>query len=480
VWVSAEAAPWSKTGGLGDVGGSLPVALAERGHRVLAIHPAYQPVPGVRDTGLVLEFPLQGRTWAAQVQVLDVDGVRRVFLSADCYRRSGIYGNDRGPWPDNLLRYALLSRASLEVMRRVPAIDGELLGDQAVFHANDWHTALLPVYLEAHYRRAGLLRRSATVLGLHNLGHQGSQEIGAFADLDLPWFAAGTLEWQGRLNPLKAGVVASDALVAVSPTYAREIQEDQGFGLEPLLRARRDRLVGVVNGIGAEWDPTRDRWLPAAYHADDLSGKRVCKRHLQRACGLPERDVPLLGLVSRLDPQKGLDLVEAVAPWLLSQDVQLVMLGTGAERYQDFFREAERRWPSKVRARVAYSEEWAHWIEAGADVFLMPSRFEPCGLNQLYSLRYGTVPVVHATGGLADTVSSFHPSTDQGTGWAFAPYSVEAFQRALSFALLTWWEHPATWRRLQQRGMRLDLSWSASAERYEAIYRALLRERANL
>lgn len=474
VWVASEMAPFSKTGGLGDVAGTLPKALARRGHRVLAVSPRYTAVDGAVDAGVSLRIPLSGAVHEARLLTLDRDGVRWVLVDAACYRRPGIYGDDRGAYPDNLLRYALLSRAAIEAARRIPGPDDRPLGDRPLFHVNDWHTGLLPVYLDAHYRPRGLLRRAGVVLGLHNLGHQGSAAGSAFGGLDLDRRHWPTLDMGGRVNALKAGIVAADALVAVSPTYAEEIRRDQGFGLESVLRMRSDRLVGVVNGIGPEWDPSTDPHLPAPYDAEDLSGKAVCKAALQRQLGLPVRDVPLLAMISRLDYQKGVDLVEAIAPWLLSMDVQLVMLGSGAPEYAAFFRRAERQWPRQARGWVGYNEPLAHQIEAGADIFLMPSRFEPCGLNQLYSMRYGTVPVVHATGGLADTVTTVDPSRDDGTGWAFRPHSTEAFSRAVGWALLTLTRYPSAWRRIQRNGMTQDLSWDRSASLYEAVYGRVL------
>lgn len=472
-WVASEMTPFSKTGGLADVAGALPAALAGRGHRVLAISPRYQPAEGEHDTGMRLAFPLFGRLHEARLYVVDRGDVRFVLVDNPCYHRPGIYGDDRGAYGDNLFRYALLSRAAIEVARRVPAKHGPF-GERVVFHVNDWHTGLLPVYLDHHYRAQGLLRRAGVVLGLHNLGHQGTTEAGAFGGLDLPGAAWPTLDMHGRLNPLKAGIVTADALVAVSPTYARQIQHDHGFGLESVLRMRSTRLVGIVNGIGPEWDPALDRHLPANYDREDLSGKRTCKKALQLELGLPVRDVPVFGLVSRLDYQKGIDLVQAITPWLLSHDVQLVMLGSGSPQYEAFFREIGQRWPDKARGWVGYNERLAHRIEAGADVFLMPSRFEPCGLNQLYSMRYGTPPVVHATGGLADTVRTWDPGRGTGTGWAFRPHSVEAFREAVGWALLTRTRFPEAWRQIQRNGMGQDLSWDRSAARYEAVYKRVL------
>ncbi len=470
VFVSSEMTPFSKTGGLADVAGALPPALAERGHQVWAVSPRYRHVPDAVEQPERLYVWLFGMHHEVRVFALERDGVRFLLIDHPSFHRPGIYGDAHGPYGDNLFRFALLTRAALELAR---PLDGPL-----VFHANDWHTALLPVFLDALYRPHGLHRGAAVVLGLHNLGHQGSTQPEEFGGLGIDGRFWTTCEMHGRLNPLKAGIVSADALVAVSPSYSHQIQHDHGFGLEPLLQLRTERIVGVLNGIDAQWDPSTDPHLPATFDASDLSGKAVCKQALQRAMGLPERpDVPLIGLISRLDHQKGIDLVQEIAPWLLEGDVQLMMLGSGAPEFEHFFREVERRWPHRARGWVGFNEPLAHQIEAASDIFVMPSRFEPCGLNQMYSMRYGTVPVVHATGGLADTVHSFDPATNSGNGWAFRPFTSAAFARALEFAVETYRHHPHTWRRLQHRGMTTDFSWARSAGQYEAIYARALELR---
>jgi starch synthase len=476
VMVASETAPFSKTGGLGDVAGALPKALAARGHRVVSISPRYKPVAGAQELPVRARFWLMGQEHVAKFQVVDQDGVRYVLVDNPCFHRKGIYGDDRGAYADNLFRYALLSKAALEVARLVP-VGGTPLGDDVVFHANDWHTGLLPVFLDAHYRPQDRYARAATVLGLHNLGHQGTTARDAFDDLDLAprWWP--TLDMGGRLNPLKAGIVSADALVAVSPTYSRQIQLDHGFGLESVLRLRKDRLVGILNGIDEAWNPATDKHLAAPFDVDDLSGKATCKAALQRELGLPVRDVPLFGVVTRLDHQKGVDLIEQITPWLMMRGAQLVMLGSGSPKHQEFLQSLKARFPTQARGKVGFDEGMAHRIEAGADVFLMPSRFEPCGLNQMYSMRYGTLPIVHATGGLADTVVHVDPRRTDGTGWSFREHTPEAFAQCVQWALTTYGEYRSAWRRIQRNGMTTDFSWDRSASLYERVYERALELR---
>ncbi len=470
VQVSAELAPWSKTGGLGDVCGALPQALVARGHRVLAIAPRYKDYDNAWDTGVRARIHLFGHTHEIAYFHLNQGGVDHLFIDHPSFRRPGIYGDDQGTYGDNLFRFALLCRAALEAPLRVP-LGGEVLGEEVLFHCNDWHTGLLPVFLEGIYRSAGRYPRAPAVLAIHNAGHHGVYEAHEFAGLDVStrWWPA--CDMSGRLNCLKAGVVLASKLVTVSPTYARQLCIDHGHGLEGFFTHRAQDLWGILNGIGDEWNPATDRHLDTPFSAEDLSGKAAQKAALQKELGLPARpEVPLFGVVARLDHQKGIDLLMGAAPWLLRQDAQLVVLGSGGAAYEDFVRRLAREAPSRARGVVGFSEALAHRIEAGADLFLMPSRFEPCGLNQLYSLRYGTVPIVHATGGLADTVQTWDPTTQTGNGWAFREFSSDAFVSAMHYALRTWWDHPDAWKRIQQNGMARDSGWARAAELYEALY----------
>ncbi len=468
--VAAEVAPWSKTGGLGDVCGALPRALARRGHRVLVVTPRYKDYADAWDTGVRRHIHLFGAMHEVRLFHNNAAGVHTVFVDHPSFHRPGIYGDKSGVYGDNLFRFSLLCRAALD-LATLPLGGAPANEDDLVFHCNDWHTALLPLFLQAVYRPANRFTRAATLLSVHNAGHHGAYGLDELDQLDIPrrWWS--TAEYGGRLHCLKAGLATADVITTVSPTYAKELLHDQGFGLEPMFRARRGDLFGILNGIGPEWDPATDPHLPARFSADDLSGKAITKAALQAELGLQRRpEVPLLSVVARLDHQKGIDLILEAAPRLLRQDVQLAVLGSGSEALANGLRALERAAPGRVAARITFDEGLAHRMEAGADLFLMPSRVEPGGLNQMYSMRYGTIPIVHATGGLADTVTTFDPSRGTGTGWAFAPFSADALVRAVSFALLTYREHPNSWRALQQTGMRADWSWDRAALLYERAY----------
>jgi starch synthase len=346
-----------------------------------------------------------------------------------------------------------------------------------VVHAHDWQAGLTPAYLRVRYATEPRLRRAAGVFTIHNLAYQGIFPKHVVPALGLPWsaFRYEAMEFYDHLSFMKAALTGADALTTVSPTYAREILTPAGgVELDAVLRHRADDLTGILNGIDVdEWDPARDRHLPAHYTAGELAGKAECKAALQRELRLPVRpEVPLVGMVGRLAEQKGIDLVAAVLPRLAMQDVQLAVLGSGERKLESVFVRASREHAQRVAARVGFDEGLAHRIEAGADLFLMPSRFEPCGLNQMYSLRYGTVPVVRAVGGLADTVQDYD-GKDQGTGFTFREYHPRALWGALLRALDVFRDE-AAWRGIMRRGMAQDFSWDRSAAGYEALYRRLV------
>ena len=476
VMLSPEVYPYAKTGGLADVLAALPPALAAAGVEVTVCVPGYRsalraagtPAPGPR-----LYAPIASRMEAAEIVRVPGAPVPTLLLRADRYfDRDGLYGEGGQDYPDNAERFAFFCRAALEWLRaeREPP---------DVLHVHEWQAALAPAFLRATAALYPELGRVRTVLSLHNLAFQGRFPADHWhvLNLDARYFVPEFLEFYGEINFLKAGMVFADALTTVSPRYAAEIQTPAfGEGLDGVLRARGAALRGILNGIDdAVWDPATDPQLPARYRAGDLAGKARCKRALQAELGLDVGDdAPLLGVVSRLAEQKGFDLLAvALPPALEAWDAELAVLGSGEERYERWVRELEARFPGRVGARVGFDEGLAHRIEAGADVFLMPSRFEPCGLNQLYSLRYGTVPIVHATGGLDDSVAEFDPATGTGTGFKFTPYTPDAFLVALERALRTR-RDPALWARLVANGMAQDFSWSRAAAEYRALYETLV------
>ncbi len=483
VIVSSELAPFSKTGGLGDVCGALGPALVRRGHRVVTVSPRSGGVDleamGAEDTGVIVGIHAAGWVHPVRFWRVRADGVDHLLADHAMFHRNGIYGDSQGTFSDNHLRFAVLSRAALEAARRVP-LDGGPIGEDVLFHLHDWPTGLLPIFLEGLYRPLGLFPRAATVLTIHNLAHQGRFPAEVFRDFDLAprWFGPEALEWYGDLGLLKAGLLWSDQLTTVSPTSAREmLQPEQGFGLDGVLRHRAGDLHGILNGIDAKiWDPTADPHLPAAFSADDLSGKAKCKAALQKDLGLPvTAKVPLIGAVGRLDPQKGIELMLDALPTLIRETgCQVVAVGTAVAAhaaYEHRFRELQATFPKNVCAYIGFSERLAHRVEAGSDLFLMPSRFEPCGLNQMYSMRYGTVPVVRATGGLADSVENVDITKGTGTGFTFHWYDAQALLDTLRHAVWVWKERRPEFDEIRKRGMRHDWSWDAVVPAYEAVYR---------
>ncbi|KAK9830206.1 hypothetical protein WJX72_010297 [[Myrmecia] bisecta] len=484
VFVTSEVAPWSKTGGLGDVCGSLPGALAARGHRVMVVAPRYAEYPEALETTVRTQILGEEVSFFHHVN----KGVDYIFVGHTSYMRpGGLYGDAHGVYGDNQFRFAMLSLAGLEAPLQLN-LGGVPYGEDCIFIANDWHASLVPVYLAAKYRPHGVYLPARSVLAIHNLRHQGVFPPSTFWGLGLPgnWYQCmewqyppeqrqGSYEEEGRaVNTLKGGLSTADRIVTVSPGYAWEIQTPEGgWGLEQMLRSRGYALNGVLNGIDdEEWNPETDRHLFQQYSHSNLSrGKAANKAGLQRELGLPERpDVPLIGFIGRLDYQKGADMVLAAAPWLLAQDVQLVCLGTGDAGLEAGMRWLENAYPDKARGWVGFNVPISHKITAAADLLLMPSRFEPCGLNQLYAMRYGTVPIAHATGGLRDTVIPFNPWDGTGTGWTFSPCTCEAFVSALATSLDTFREHQDSFRALQQRGLERDSSWNKAAAEYEQIF----------
>ena len=483
VLAASEAVPFSKTGGLADVVGALAATLDQLGHDVVLILPDYFSIrqanthrlPPVTESGLQFSIPIMGRNVSCSVNWTSIPGTQvRVLLvrQPEYFDRKHLYQEHGHGYVDNCERFCFFSQAVLEICR-------QMVLRPDVIHCNDWQTGIIPALLNTKYSKLPGFETTASVMTLHNMAYQGR-----FWHFDMPltgmdwrYFNHHQMESWGDLNLLKTGIAFADKITTVSPTYAEEICTAEGaYGLEGLLRHRKADLSGILNGIDDQvWNPENDHLLPAHYTAASLErGKAACKQHLQKRVGLAERpEVPLLGMVSRMADQKGFDLVAGAAERLLSKDIQMVFLGTGDPVYEDRFRQLALAYPGRVAVQIGFDESLAHQIEAGADAFLMPSRFEPCGLNQMYSLRYGTVPIVRKAGGLADSVIPFDgkPETlNTATGFMFSTYSVEAFAGTVELALTTF-QQPSTWKKIVQNGMAKDWSWGRSAQQYLTTYR---------
>ena len=474
--VASEAAPFAKTGGLADVAGALPKALAALGHEPLLIMPLYR---SVRSSGTLLSevariaVPLHGRSIHARVMCADIPGTRApvVFLDHEAYfDRERLYNHGGEDYLDNCERFAFLSRGAIEAVLALGF-------DADVFHVHDWQTALIPPYLRILYDGDDVLRRAGMVLTIHNMAHQGIFWHWDMKMIGIDWrhYNPGEFEFWGKMSLLKAGMVYADVLSTVSPTYAREIlQPEFGYGLSGVVGDRRDALHGVVNGIDEKvWDPAADPLIPARYSAAGLTGKAACKRALQRRAGFPAAKAPLAGIVSRFAYQKGLDLVAHALPNAIERHgLQCVVLGDGDDGVRRMFEHVAARFPGHVKLFTGLDEGLAHLITAGADMALVPSRYEPCGLTQLYGLRYGSVPVVRRTGGLADTVTDCTPdalAAGVATGFVFPDATTESLAHALDRACTLYAKHDS-WRRLVRAGMEQDWSWDASARRYLDLY----------
>jgi starch synthase len=465
-FVTPEMGPFAKSGGLADFSAALPKALVRLGQRVTVLLPLYGGSPPVAAefVGSVL-VPLDGTTRNAAFFRLKTEaGVEVVLIDhPPLFDRSRLYGEG-----DDRLRFAFLARAALEYFRS----RGER---PSVFHAHDWQTGLVPVFLKVFYWDDPALRRMPSVFTIHNIGYQGQFGMDTLGLLGLPGYL-GTpdgLEYHGTLSYLKGGAVYAEMVNTVSPTYAREIQgPEHGFGFEGVIRSRAADVVGILNGVDYdEWDPRNDPHIAERYSAEDTSGKPACKADLLRSYGLPEvPELPLVGVTSRLVWQKGFDIV-ATAWWdLLQRPLRMVVLGSGEQWVQEGLRHLQLRDPDRYAVRFVYDEALAHKVMAGADMFLMPSRSEPCGLTQMYALRYGTVPIVRATGGLSDTVEPFDPARGAGTGFRFDTPDGTGLVWAIDQALAAW-KDAEVWDRLQWRGMTRDFSWRRSAEEYVNLYR---------
>jgi starch synthase len=482
LFIASEGLPFSKTGGLADVVEALPKALVSGGHEVAVVLPRYR---GTQATATVVRGLAVPMGSVQRLVTIGDGGVRhgvRYFFVDDpeYFDREQFYGIAGADYPDNAERFAEFSRACIELAKSVWAPE--------VIHCHDWQSALVPVLLRTVYANDPAVRALPVVFTIHNMGYQGLFPKEVIAKIGLPasLFRPDALEYYDQVNYLKGGLLFSDYLTTVSRKYAEEIQTaEYGCGLEGVVQGRAGRLVGILNGVDySVWSPESDTLIAAHYSAGDLSGKQTCKKDLLAQFHLPEENLrrPLLGIVSRFADQKGFDLLAEIADELLGEDLALVALGTGEAKYEKMFGELARSFPGKLAVKIGYDNTLAHKIEAGSDMFLMPSRYEPCGLNQIYSLRYGTVPVVRATGGLDDTIEPYEAASGRGTGFKFEEYTGEALLDSVRQALAAF-SNQAAWRRLQTSGMAKDFSWRASAAEYARLYEqartARIREAAS-
>ena len=473
--IASEAVPFAKTGGLADVLGTITIALEHLGHEITLIVPAHRCA--LRSEFQVRELPLEisvavgDRQEKATVLETTIGKAISVHLiRADRYfDREHLYGPPAGDYPDNAERFVFFCRAALEVLRAYP-VD--------IVHAHDWQAALAVVFLKTQAERYPEIAAAKTLLTIHNLGFQGlfPQSDWSLLNLDHGYFTPQFMEFYGKINFLKGGLIFADKLTTVSPTYAQEIMTpEQGFGLEGVVRQRADDLVGILNGVDySQWNPWTDPYLEQHHGDNNLTVKQNCKKHMRQMLGLPDiSGTPVIAMISRLASQKGFDLVESIFDLLMERELQFALLGSGDLRYAEFFRAAATRYPERVAARIGFDELMAHRIEAGADLFLMPSLYEPCGLNQMYSLKYGTIPIVRAVGGLRDTVQDYDREKGSGTGFVFEPYDAEAMLHAIDRGLAAYHDKNV-WTEIQRRAMAMDYSWDRSAAAYCDLYRQLL------
>ena len=479
LFAASEVFPFAKTGGLADVADSLPSALHALGHDVRIIMPKYRGVDrcglDIVQTDATVHARIGDRILTGDILTSKLaSGVPVYFVGYDpFFDRAQLYGTSKGAYPDNASRFIFFSRAILDAMKSL-----DFWPD--VLHLNDWQTGLAVLYLET-YRGVAQYDQVASVFTIHNLGYQG-----LFWHFDLPltglgweYFTPEGLEFYGKINFLKAGLVYANRLTTVSRKYAKEIQEPEfGFGLDGVLRKRSKDLSGILNGINeTSWDPESDPFIPAHYSSKDLKGKKECKKALLREFGLPE-DIhrPVIGMVSRLADQKGFDLITSVAKELAGMDLALVVLGTGEEKYHRMMPKLSREFPDHIGVKIMFDDRLSHLIEAGSDFFLMPSKYEPCGLNQMYSLKYGTVPIVRSTGGLADTIKNFNPRTLSGNGFKFRDYSSKKLLDTVRKGLRVY-NDKKQWNHLVQNGMACDFSWNRSAQDYVKVYKQIAKKK---
>jgi starch synthase len=477
MFVSPEAVPFAKTGGLADVAGALPIALSKLGMRVCLLMPLYGMIRqgNFTLTKVIsdLEVSFDFFTLKFDLYSTEIAGVTFYFVERDeFFDRRQLYGTPKGDYFDNFERYIFLAKTVLPVCQAL-----EFKPD--IIHCHDWQSALISVYLREKWQREEIFTQTASIFTIHNLAYQGlfAKEKFHLLDLDLSLFGIDGLEFYDKINFLKGGILWSDAITTVSRQYSQEIQTPEfGCGLEGVLQSRTDILTGIVNGIDYSiWNPATDKLIAAPYSAADLTGKEKNKKALMDEYQLEPKlkEAPLLGMISRLADQKGFDLLAAILPELMAEKLTLVILGTGDEKYHRLLSEAAEKYKGRLGVKIAFDNKIAHLIEAGADMFLMPSYYEPCGLNQIYSLKYGTIPVVRVTGGLADTIVPVDTKKMTGTGFRFEEYTPEAFLACIREACQAY-RNKTLWKKLMDSAMNQDFSWESSAKAYESLYRETL------
>ncbi len=475
LFTASEVVPFAKTGGLADVAGALPKALAKLGHNVVVVMPRYYAIDKskLKHVPGPLGVPMgpMGELWAGVYKDrLPNSDVPIYFIDYEAFfGRSGLYADENGfSYPDNGERFVFLSKAAFALCKK--------LGFKPdIIHAHDWHTAAQPVLKNTRYAFDSDFADASTILTIHNLQHQGVFFKGLMDVMEVGWehFNPYELEAMDGVNLLKGGIAHADAVTTVSRKYAHEIQTPEfGFGLDGHIRAHAGKLYGILNGVDYdEWSPATDKLIAKNYDIGEMEGKAACKKALQQRFGLPERDdVPIVGFVGRFAEQKGIGLIAGAIEGLVHLNAQFVMLGTGEKWAEGFFSDVAARYPDRFACHVGYSNELAHQIEAGSDLFLMPSLFEPCGLNQIYSLRYGTLPIVRATGGLDDTIQNYDPATKEGNGFKFYDATRDALYHTTKWAVDTWLYEPEAYEIMQKRAMAARFDWQKAAKAYEDVY----------
>jgi starch synthase len=481
LFATPEAVPFAKTGGLADVAGALPKFLRALGCEIKLVMPYYRMVKNsgfpIQSLGEAIEVPLGNEIIKADLYQGQLDqGIPVYFIGREeFFDREYLYSTPKGDYFDNAERFIFFSKAALllcQFMKFSPDI----------IHHHEWQTGLIPAYLQSIYRSDPLFSRTAVVFTIHNIAYQGLFKKEKFWLTGLPeeMYNPEGIEFWERINLMKAGIVYADAINTVSQKYSEEIQTPEyGYGLEGILGKRREDLYGILNGVDyKEWDPSHDPHLVARYDLNDFSGKKACKKDLLKELNLPAslEKSPLLGTISRLADQKGFDLLAEILDELFTLDIGLVLLGTGEQKYHDLFNQVARKYPQKAGIRIAYDDRLAHKIEAGADFFLMPSKYEPCGLNQIYSLKYGTIPIVRATGGLDDTIVNYDPATGKGNGFKFSRYDAKELLNQIKVAIGLF-HQPEHWKQLLRNAMMADFSWQRSARTYLQLYQKALEKK---